>query len=294
MIRKTILIWSKLPMKSLMNKIDRFCYRHPNFGIPNLMLYVVIGNVIVWLFSLMDHSGTMLNLLYFSPYHILRGQVWRLVTFMIFPVNTGYLALIAFYFYYFIGRTLEQQWGSGKFTIYFFSGVLLTVLYGFAVYFIFGISLSVTASYIYLSMFFAFATLFPDMEVLLFFILPIKMKWLAVVDAAFFLLAIVTGSFPGNLLPLVAIANYLLFCGGWLFAYLSPRQRRQRNNVVQLRNEIRRIQDAQRTKPYTRRCEVCGRTDGDYPDLEFRYCSRCAGYHCFCIDHINDHRHFSE
>ena len=281
-------------MKFLMNKIDRFCYRHPHFGIPNLMLYVVIGNAIVWLFSIFDARGVLLSALYFSPYHILHGELWRLVTFIIYPVNTGYLALIAFYFYYFIGRTLEQQWGPGKFTIYFFTGVILTVLYGFAVYFLFHISLAVTAEYIYLSMFFAFATLYPDMQVLLFFIIPIKMKWLAVVDAAFFLLSIVSSRFPVNLLPVVALLNYLIFCGGWLFSYLKPANRRQRQNTVNFKNEVRRIEYEQKSKPYSRRCEVCGRTDADYPDLEFRYCSRCAGYHCFCIDHINNHRHFTE
>ena len=285
---------SQVPMKSLMNKIDRFCYNHPRFGIPNLMLYIVIGNLIVWLFSIMDTRGVLLSALYFSPYHILHGEVWRLFTFMIFPVSTGYLALIAFYFYYFIGRTLEQQWGAGKFTIYFFSGVVLTVIYGFAVYFIFGINPAVTAEYIYLSMFFAFATLYPDMQVLLFFIIPIKMKWLGIVDAVFFLLSIVTGSFPTNLLPVVALLNYLIFCGGWLFAYLKPSSRTQRQNTVKFKNEVRRIQYEQKSKPYNRRCEVCGRTDTDYPDLEFRYCSRCEGYHCFCIDHINDHRHRTE
>ena len=68
----------------------------------------------------------------------------------------------------------------------------------------------------------------------------------------------------------------------------------QRRNVVNFKSEIRRIQHEQQTKPYTRKCEVCGRTDTDFPELEFRYCSRCAGYHCFCIDHINDHRHRTE
>ena len=281
-------------MKSLMNKIDRFCYRHPRFGIPNLMLYIVIGNLIVWLFSIMDTRGILLNALYFSPYHILHGEVWRLFTFMIFPVSSGYLALIAFYFYYFIGRTLEQQWGAGKFTIYFFSGVVLTIIYGFAIYFIFGISPAVTAEYIYLSMFFAFATLFPDTQVLLFFIIPIKMKWLGIVDAVFFLISIVSTPFPANLLPVVALLNYLIFCGGWLFSYISPSGRRARQNTIKYKNEVRRIQQEQRQKAYNRRCEICGRTDTDYPDLEFRYCSRCEGYHCFCIDHINDHRHRTE
>lgn len=279
-------------MKSLMNKIDRFCYRHPRFGIPNLMLYVVIGNVLVWLFSMFEPS--ILNYLYFSPAAILRGEVWRLFTFIIYPNSSGILALIAFYFFYFIGHTLEMQWGSGKFTIYFFTGILLTVIYAFAVYFLFRINMGITAEYIYFSMFFSFATLFPDTTVLLFFFIPLKMKWLAIVDAVFFLISIVGSPFPINLLPIIAVLNYLLFCGGWLFDWLRPARRRQRQNTVNFKNEVRRIQYEQKAKPYTRRCEVCGRTDADHPDLEFRYCSRCGGYHCFCIDHINNHQHFSE
>jgi len=288
-------------MKSLMNKIDRFCYRHPRFGIPNLMLYVVIGNAIVWLFSLFASANSGFNILeylYFSPWHILHGEVWRIITFIIYPNSTGFLALIAFYFYYFIGHTLEQQWGSGKFTIYFFTGVLLTILYGFFVYFVFHMSLGVSATYIYFSMFFSFATLFPDVQVLLFFIIPIKMKWLGIVDAVFFLISVVNyvlvGNYAAALLPIIAVLNYLLFCGDWLFAYLHPAARRRRQNTVNFKNEVRRIRYEQQQKPYTRRCEVCGRTDADFPDLEFRYCSRCAGYHCYCIDHINNHRHFTE
>ena len=294
-------------MKSLMKKVDLFCYRHPRFGIPNLMLYVVIGGGIVWLFNLITtnvtSAGSILSYLYFSPYLILHGQVWRLVTFIIIPPSTSILTLIALYFYYFIGSTLERQWGQGKFTIYFFTGVLLTIVYGFLVYFIFGgdVLLSygypVSAHYIYLSMFFTFASLYPDMRVLLFFIIPIKMKWLAIVDAVFFLYEVVVNPFPINLLPIIAILNYLLFCGGDLFDALRRAlggSRKQRQNTVNFHNEVRRMQYEQKQKTYTRRCEVCGRTDTDHPELEFRYCSRCQGYHCFCMDHINNHRHFTE
>ena len=291
-------------MKSLMKKVDLFCYRHPNFGIPNLMLYVVIGNAIVWLFSMFSSLGgsgvSFLEYLYFSPEHILRGQIWRIVTFIIIPENSeSILALIFFYFYYMIGRTVEAQWGPGKFTIYFFSGVLLTVIYGFLVYFIFGISIPVSARYIYLSLFFTFATLYPDMQVLLFFIIPIKIKWLAIVNAAFFLYSVVVSSpFAAKLLPIVAVLNYLLFCGGWLWdavcRLFRKNARQQRQNTVDFKTQVRRMQYEQQSRPYTRRCEVCGRTDTDFPNLEFRYCSRCAGYHCYCMDHINNHRHFTE
>ncbi len=281
-------------MKKFMRAVDRFCYKHPNFGINNLMLYIVIGNVIIWLFSMMDTTGTLISYLSFSPYHILKGQVWRLLTFALIPNDTGFLALIMFYFYYFIGNTIEQNWGSGKFTIYFVTGILLTVIYGFVLYFAAGINYSINAQFIYLSMFFTFATLYPDMQVLLFFVIPIKMKWLGIVDAAFFLMEVALTPFPLNLLPVMAVLNYLLFCGSWLFDTLRPARRQQRKNTINFKNEVRRIQYEQKNKPYTRKCSVCGRTDTDHPELEFRYCSRCEGYHCFCIDHINDHRHFTE
>ena len=282
-------------MKSLMKKVDLFCYKHPNFGIPNLMLYVVVGNVIVWLFSFF--APEIIFWLAFSPMDILRGEVWRLVTFIIIPESTSILALIFFYFYYMIGRTVEAQWGPGKFTIYFFTGVLLTVIFGFIVYFAFHTNVAVSAQFIYLSLFFTFATLYPDMQVLLFFIIPIKIKWLAILDALFFAYSIVTTSFPVNLLPVVAVLNYLLFCGGWLYdaiRRLLGGTKQQRQNTVNFKNAVRRIQYEQQQKPYTRKCEICGRTDTEYPDLEFRYCSRCAGYHCFCMDHINNHKHFTE
>lgn len=281
-------------MKSLMNKIDIFCYRHPRFGIRNLMLYIVIANAVIWLFSMMDTSGLLVQALAFSPAMIMKGQVWRLVTFALIPTDFSFLALIMFYFYYFIGNTLETQWGPGKFTIYFFTGILLTVVYGFIVYFATGTDVSVYADYIYLSMFFSFATLFPDTVVLFMFIIPMKMKWLAYIDAAYFLLKVFQMPFPQDLLPVVAVLNYLIFCGDWLFSLLGPSHVRQRAKTVSYKREARKINREQKNAPYTRKCAVCGRTDADYPDLEFRYCSQCAGYHCFCQDHINNHVHFKE
>lgn len=280
-------------MKWFSRKVDMFCYKHPRFGINNLMLYVVIGNVIVWLFSLMDTTGMLVNMLCFSPYHILHGQVWRLLTFALIPNSTGFLALIFFYFYYFIGRTLEDRWGTARFNLYFFTGIILTVVYGFVLYFTTGNNYGIGAEYIYMSMFFSFAAMFPDMQVLLFFIIPIKMKWLAIVDAVYFIIGIVQTPFPLNLLPIVAVLNFLLFCGDSLLDVFR-RGTRRKKGAVNFKREVHRIQYEQKVKPYNRRCEVCGRTDTDYPDLEFRYCSRCQGYHCFCIDHINAHQHFSE
>ena len=276
-------------MRDPRSNIERFCRTHPDFGVPNLMKYVTIVNAVFWLLNLVN--PLLISYLVFSPYHILRGQVWRLVTFAFIPETGGVWALVAFYFYYWVGTTLERYWGTGQFTIFFFSGLLLTAVYGFVIYFLTGINLGATAQYVCLSMFFSFAALFPDMQVLLFFVIPIKMKWLALVDAALFLAEIVSNPFPVNLLPLVAILNFFLFCGGDLLRLIP---RRPSKSTVNFRRESQRIRREEAQKLYNHKCAVCGKTDRDYPDLEFRYCSRCAGYHCFCEEHINNHIHFTE
>ena len=290
-------------MKSLNNKIDRFCLTHPRFGIQRLMLYIVIGNVLVYLVGLMDTTQTFYSLLYFDPAMFCRGQVWRIVTFALVPMTSGILWLaVSLYFYYFIGSALESAWGAGKFTIYYFSGLILTALYSLIVYWITGMRILVSASYLNLSLFFAFATLWPEQRVLLFFIIPVKMKWLAWVDAAFFVLEIIANLAAGQIwyafVPVVAMLAYLVFCGEWLFDLFRPgrvrQAARQRARTIQFRQAAQKVQREQAAAGYTRKCAVCGRTDADHPELEFRFCSRCAGYHCFCEDHINNHVHFSE
>ena len=270
-------------------KIEQFCYRHPGFGIPNLMRYLTIANVAFWILGAV--SRPFLSFLVFDPELILHGQVWRLVSFMLYPPSTGVFAFLMFYFYYWIGTTLEAQWGTGQFTIYFFAGVILTVVYGFLIYFLTDRAIELGSAYIYLSMFFSFAVLFPDMQVLFMFLIPIKMKYLAIIDALFFLFSIVTTPFPENLVPVVALLNFLIFCGADLLRLLPKKQSR---GTVNFKREAARIRREQQDKLYTHKCAVCGRTDAEYPNLEFRYCSRCAGYHCFCSDHINNHIHFTE
>lgn len=281
-------------MKKLNQKIDLFCYRHPRFGIPNLMLYIVVISLGVWLLSTMDSSHSLMSYLEFSPALIFKGQVWRLITFIFVPMDMSIWALLFFYFYYWIGSTLEHEWGTARFNIFIFSGIILTVIYGLVIYLITGQSASVGTYYIYLSMFFSFATLFPDVRVLFMFIIPIKIKWLAYLDAAFFVYAMLTTQFPFNLLPLIAILNYLIFFGADLISSLSKNRVHYNKTTVNFNREKQKMKYEQRQKNYTHKCCVCGRTDTDFPNLEFRYCSKCAGYHCFCQDHINNHVHFTE
>ena len=292
-----------IALRSLNRKIDRFCWKHPRFGIPRLMMFVVIGKIIVWLFCQMDRTRTLEYLLYFDPMMFCRGQVWRLVTFALVPDASGLLWFaIALYFYYFIGNSLEQAWGAGRFTIYYLSGMVMTALYSLVYYWISGTAVWVNSAYLNLSLFFAFATLWPDQRVLLFFFIPVKIKWLAWLDAGLFGVTVVQYLFAGQLglalVPVVAVGNYLLFCGDWLFDFLRPagmrRRAQQKAKTIQFKQAAKKVQQQQQSQPYSRRCEVCGRTDRDFPQLDFRYCSRCAGFHCFCADHINDHIHFTE
>lgn len=277
-----------------MDKIDRFCYSHPYFGISRLMLYIVIGNVLVYFLSAMDSTGMFLNMLTFSPEMVFKhGQIWRLITFIFVPQSSGLALVLWLYFYYFIGTELENYWGIVKFNVFYFSGVVLTVIYATIVWLITDISYGVSVHYLNLSMFFAFATLYPDMQVLFMFIIPIKIKWLAVLDAALFAMGIIGGSFPMNLLPVVALLNYVVFFGEGFLRHFGKEKREQRKKTIHFKAEQQRIHREMKTKAYTRKCEVCGRTDTDYPDLEFRYCSRCEGYHCYCMDHINNHVHHS-
>ena len=271
--------------------VSRFLYKHPNFGLPRLMLYLIIGNALVYIFSMMDRSGMLAYWLCLIPSRLLAGELWRLLTFVFVPRTTGIWLIIELYFYYLIGSTLERAWGAGKFTIYYLCGMLITIVYGVLASLITGRTLALTGSYLNLSMFFVYATLWPENQVRLFFIIPIKVKWLAWVEAAYYILMMIMGR---TLLPLTGFANYFLFCGSSLLASLKLLKMRYSGSARRFRKTIKQTEHGQNAQTYTRKCAVCGKTDTDHPELEFRYCSQCVGYHCFCSDHIHSHIHFTE
>ena len=294
-------------MKSIRKWVDKFCYKHPRFGIPNLMKYFIIISALVFLVGLMDRTYTFYSYLFFDPHLILRGQVWRLITWVFIPTNDLPWIIIELYFYYFLGSTLEGILGTGRFTVYYLMGIILNIVYALIFMLISGTSAFITSMYLNLSLFFAYALMFPDNRVLLFFIIPIKVKWIAIVDAAFMavnmILNIIAGNWIVAFLPLVAILNFFIFFGD----HLSSSVRRSsfgavNSNTIKFKSAARKFKRQQTTganktesgKVYRHKCAVCGKTDADYPELEFRYCSRCEGYHCFCMDHINSHVHFTE
>ncbi len=287
-------------MKNLNRMIDRFCVLHPNFGIPNLMLYIVLGNVAVYLLDMFSRGSSLAALLYFSPALVLSGQIWRIATFVFVPGGSGLLFLLYCYFTYSMGRTLEQQWGTAKFTCYYLGGALLTVLGSFVVSLLAGVSVAVySASEVTFAMFLAFAVLFPDATFVLFPLpIPIRAKYIAYFDLAYFAFAIVSpilsGQWYGCIVPLMALLNVCIMIWPEMASFLKLEQRRSRQAAHFHNTTANARREAQQANAGVRKCAVCGRTNLTNPELDFRYCSRCAGYHCFCSDHIFSHVHFTE
>jgi hypothetical protein len=251
--------------------------------------------------EMMSTSISFYSLVAFYPNLIVRGELWRLVTWVFVPpLGSGVIGTaIMLYFTYFIGGMLETTWGRVRFTVFYCMGVLFSVAGAFAVWAITGLPAQPTSEYLNLSMFFAYAALYPDQSVMLFFIIPVKVKWLAVIDAAYFaysiLLLLLRGAFVFTLLPVLVAFNVAIMCWddlGRLRRAVLPRRGGFRPSGGFGAPGERGYGAGSAARPYRHKCEVCGRTDAEYPHLEFRYCSRCEGYHCFCIDHINNHSHF--
>lgn len=284
-------------MRKLNDAIGRFCAMHPRLGVPGLMRYLVAANAAVYIFTLFDRSGLLLSALAMDAAAVLHGQLWRVVTFVLIPTGSSPLSvLLSLFFYYWLGESMERLWGSTKFTVYYASGMLLSVLASILALFLDGFAFPLYgAGYVNAALFFAYALTYPETVVRLFFIIPVKMKWLALLEAAVYAFSVVYGVILGAwgyaLTPVVAMLN--------LFVFFSPEFRRRadtvrahnRREAVQFR---RAVKEQQRQRGYNHRCEVCGRTDAEHPDLQFRYCSKCSGYHCFCEEHIFNHAHHTD
>lgn len=299
---------------SLRTRFERYCYKNRDKGIHNLMLFIAIGNAIVGLLTLINGGSALYNFLCFDKEMILKGEVWRLITYVFTQTGGDTLALLFLYFFYLLGRHVETVMGSFKFTLYYLSGVILMDIFAMCFcpppyyttneeYVFLSTVLPVYGSmamYLHLSLLLAYATLNPNSQFLIMFIIPIKGWVIGLLYLGIELISVINLSypvfyFPHNLFPLVALANYWLFAGSDilnLFPFLRRRPKPkattvQRTGTIQFRAEPSNAQ-----KPnYRHRCTVCGRTDVTNPELEFRYCSRCNGYFCYCEDHISNHTH---
>ncbi len=277
-------------MKNLRGRFESFCYRNSNKGIPNLMLYVTLGSAIVYLLSLFDQSYTLYQALCYDRAAILQGQIWRLFTYVFtFDAGNPLITLIALFCYYSLGRAMEMIWGTCKFNLFYLSGMVLMDIFclifgGFA-----------DVYYLNMSLFLGYATLFPDARFLLLYIIPVKAWIFALIDLGLTVYSVISmtafGYFPYSLFPLVAIANYLLFFGRDVVNVIPLSWRMKLGRKKATAQPKVQFRVVEKKEIFNHKCAVCGRTDITNPELEFRYCSRCSGYHCYCEEHINNHTH---
>ena len=280
-----------------LSKLER---RFGKYAIPNLMYYIII----------MYAGGFILQLINPSFYYqylsldasaILHGQIWRIITFMIQPPSTSVIFIIfALYLYYMIGTQLERAWGAFRFNVYFFAGILFHVLAAILVYLITGISLPIDTWYLNMSLFFAFAALYPNVQLLMFFVIPVKVKLLALLDGAYFLYTVIIAFLPSYgggifgiiykanaVAAVVSILNFIIFfLGSRNMKPYSPKQVKRKR---EFQKKIRPVNTYANGAKH--RCAVCGRTELDNPNLEFRYCSKCNGNYEYCQDHLFTHTH---
>ena len=285
-------------MNRLRKGFDRFCFKNRDKGIPNLMLYIALGSAVVNILSMVDKSDTLYYVLCFSREAILQGQIWRLITYpLTFSGGNILITAIALLCYYSLGRAMENVWGTLRFNLFYFTGVVLMDAYCM----IFGGMADVY--YLNMSLFLAYATMYPNAQFLFLYIIPVKAWIFALIDLLLVLYSLLVYPFPYNLFPVIALANYFLFFGKDVLNVLPVSWRINAGRLFRKKPAKKTgtipfptagSYEATTTKPrapYTHRCTVCGKTDVSDPDLEFRYCSRCNGYHCYCQDHINNHTH---
>ena len=255
--------------------IDRLERKFNRFVIPRLTYALIAGQVIVFIMVQMDDNLT--NRLLLDPHHVAAGEYWRLVTFIFLPSSDEWFYfLIIVWVNLLFGRSLEQHWGDFKFNLYMLLGYLTSV----AMAFLFDVSLGNFP--LMMAIFFAFAIEFPDFELLLFFVLPVKVRHLAIlVWIGLILLPLVFHPGRSTLADLMALGHYFVFFGPGIVARFKARRRRE---VFETRME-------QLEKTFMHRCEACGMTEDDDSEMMFRVCSKCSDGQEYCETHIRDHEH---
>ena len=267
-----------------LNKLER---KFGKYAIPNLMYYVVILYAIGLIISQLAPQ-VYIEYLMLDASKILRGQIWRVVTFMMWPMSGGiFINVVMMYCYYNLGRTLEYVWGTFRFNLYFFMGVLGHVLAAIIIYLVFGRVYPLTTEYLNFSLFMAYALTFPEQYFLLFWVVPIKAKWLAAFNAAYFVYGFIFGGAAAKIAIAMSMFNVIVYFFMTKGSRYSPKEiKRKQQFKAQMNQTAREVKKVGR-----HRCAVCGRTELDAPELTFRYCSKCDGDFEYCQDHLYTHQH---
>jgi hypothetical protein len=280
----------------LLNKLER---KFGRYAIPDLMKYIVILFIAGFVIGIIPNNLAALLNLDFDL--VRRGQIWRLVTFII-PVGSYGILLfvISTYFYYIIGNALERAWGAFRFNLYFFSGIFFNVLASLITYLISGYSLQPDLNFVCGTMFFAFAAIYPNTQFFIYFLIPVKAKYLAWLEGAYYIYQIYTyirgGAYFNIILLLVTFANFFVFFFATRnYNRISPSEFKRKANYRRQMNEAKNqgnvAQFRGRNVITRHKCAVCGRTELDDDQLEFRFCSKCDGNYEYCMDHLFTHEH---
>ncbi|MBQ6293190.1 MAG: rhomboid family intramembrane serine protease [Lachnospiraceae bacterium] len=268
--------------------LDKLERKLGRFAIRNLMIYLIIlyvgGFALVYF-----RPGFYEMYLSLDWSMIFKGQVWRLVTYIMYPPSTSVLwFLLECFIFWSLGSSLEKMWGTFYFNLYVFIGLLANVVISFLVYTIGHMNLYFTASNLYISFLLAFAMTVPEMRFYLYMIIPVKAKYLGIFYLVIMGLELVLGDWGLRFSVIASLVNVAIF-----FLFL-------RKPILRVKQFVRRrefqqnIRAAEPTVKYggaRHRCAVCGRTELDDPNLEFRYCSKCAGGREYCLDHLYTHVH---
>ena len=291
-----------------MNQQNRLRRKLEKYAIPNLTLYLIICYGIGYLMQFLVPAGYQYLML--DPFLVLKGQVWRLVTWILIPPDSSniFFVLITLYLYYSLGGLLERIWGTYKYNVYLFSGLLFTILGAFALC---GYSVLMGAQptmytglyllnngsavyfgqfstyYINMSIFLACAASIPDVQVLLMFLFPIKVKWLGIVYGIILLVNCIQGGIATWIVVIFSLLNFLVF-----FLRSKGKMHLSVGQIKRQQEFHQKMRSAGQTKGITRhKCAICGRTELDGDDLEFRFCSKCNGNYEYCQYHLFTHEH---
>jgi len=260
-------------MERLLARLER---RLGRYAVPNLIAYIVGGMGVIWLLSV--SRPEVLQRLVLDMDAVRHGQVWRLLTFLFIPPpSSAWWILINLYFTWWVGSSLEAHWGAFKFDVYYVLGVLATVVAAV-------VAGPMTNFWLDASLFLAFATLFPDVSILLFFILPVRVKWLGIVAAAFMGYAAVTSGWDERAAIAASLVNYLVFFGEHWAALAKGRR-------VERRQRARRAEFRSTAPVFGRRvCAICGAREADGADIRVCSCEKCGGApRALCLEHARSH-----
>jgi len=259
-----------------MRFIDRLEKKLGRYAPTNLTVYLIAGQSLFYVLFMMGKVEP--TQIWLTGGSLLQGEWWRLLLFPLYPPSCGLLcALFGWYLFYLMGSALEEHWGAFRYDLFLLTGFLLTVSVSFLVP-----AYPMSTAFLGGSVFLAFAFLFPDFQLLLFFVLPVRIKWLALITWLGYGYLLLVGGWASRLLVLASVGNFLLFFARDILVNLKYGRRQVAKRVVSATRGSE--------QPF-HRCTVCGITDKTHPDMDFRYCPQCEGQYGYCRDHIFNHDH---